>query len=815
MKKQHAFWNKLKPLNRHLLAASIVSNIVLTGGVMITPAYAQTALQQQRFTIAAGSLESALIQFSVQSGITVSFTPDIVKGQTAAEYTGSYVPEELLSKLLVASGLQSKQLENGSYTLVKRLQQAQASVELETVTVTSSRFGRTMDTLSRSVTTIDKTAIKQQQDMSGNVAEILGKLVPGMAPSSGTLSNSSQTLRGRKVLVLIDGVPMNTNRNVSRDLFNLTASSIESIEVVRGGSSVYGGGAAGGIIHINTVKGEAGPASFETSLSGGSSLTQLDSDSLSGRLDQKVSGKQGAVDYLLSFSGERVQSFYDADGARIAPEPSQGDLMDTDSLDLLGKLGYDFGDQRLQLTASFLDAEQDTDFISDPAVRAFPPGDVQARSLKGLQLDDQTDRQNLILNLDYSKQDLFGSTLNSQIYYRDYETRFSPFDGRPFGSWNNLAQTFLESEVYGGRLTFDTPLFDMAPVDATLLWGADFNHEETAQPATLFDGDAFDSSGGTHFIVTDSERTFVPEIKTESYGVFGQLELFPADWLILRGGVRHEWVDVSFSDYTTLGQGNSIEGGELDYSETSYNFGAVVTLSESIDVYADFSQAFELPDIGLLLRLAPAGFNVDNPNLDPNITDSYEIGIRGTGRKLSASLAGFYSESDKGRIFIENFSVAQDRSREQIYGVEAAMDYSVNDRLSLGGTFTWLKGERENPSGGSDLALDSLRIPPLKLTGYLQYSPYEWWNVRLQALYSGHRNDAFDDGVDRLEVDNYTTVDLLNTLNGRLGTLNVGIENLLNNDYQTVFGQLLRDGQNTSNIPARGAMLRVSYSFQW
>lgn len=687
------------------------------------------------------------------------------------------------------------------------------------ISVSANREGGALDTLSRNVTVISRKDILEQQATADSLADILSKMVPGMAPSSQTMTNSQQTLRGRNVLVLIDGVPMQTNRNVSRDLFNISPANIESIEVVHGGSAAYGGGAAGGIIYINTLQPEANKLALETTAEIGSSLTKFDSDALSGRLGQKLSGTTGAVDYLLSLSAEQTQGFFDAKGDRIPPEPSQGDLSDTRTLDFLGKLGYELGDQRIELTASYLDAKQDTDFISDPAVNAAPKGTVKARALKGLELDDQTRNQNLMVNLDYSKQDLLGSELRMQAYYRDYHTRFFPFDGRPYGGWNNLAQTFVDSEVYGGRLTVDTPITPLKSLGAQLLWGADVNREKTKQPAAIYDGNAYDASGGRDFVEIDDERTFVPLTTTDTVGVFGQAEFVPTDWLILRGGVRHNWVDVSFDDYTTLGQGNMIEGGRIDYSETTFNAGAVFMPSDAIDLYANYSQSFELPDIGLQLRFAPAGFSTKDANLKPRITDNYEIGIRSHSRGFNSSLAAFYSESDMGRVYIsDDFSLAQERTPEKIYGVELSADYTVTSAITIGGTAAWLKGTRKNPTSGSTEALNSLQIPPIKLTSFVEYSPYHWWTLRVQALYSGNRDDAFEDnptGFGNREVEHYTVVDLYNRFKVGPGTLRVGIENLLNNQYYTVYSQLLRNGQNTSHLAAHGAAAHVSYALKW
>lgn len=776
-----------------------------------SPEAAQSANKAQlQFNIPSQDLATALSSFGKTANLQLLYSAELTRGLKTEGVSGTYTPEQALRILLAGTGLMARITDSGVVT-VKEI------VALEPIMVTGIREGGALDTLSRNVTVIPRDELLRQRETAHGLADLFAKLVPGMSPSSQTMTNFGQRLRGRDVLVLIDGVPVNTNRNVSRDLFNITPSNIESIEVVHGGSALYGDSAAGGIIYINTLKGEEGPPVFKTTLSGSTSLSRIDDDALSGRLEQQISGKYNAVDYLVSFSGEQTQGFFDADGDRIAPEPSQGDLSDTGTLDTLGKIGYEWDKQRLQFSVSYLNAEQDTDFVSDPAVNAFPAGSVKSRPLSGLSLDDQASRENLILNLNYSNKDLFGSKLDTQAYYRDYETRFTPFDGRSFSSTNAIAQTFLESDVYGGRLTVDTPITFIKPFDVRLLWGADIKQEEVKQPATIFDDASFDASGGTNFVVSIDEKTLVPDIKTNSYGVFGQLEIHPADWLIVRGGVRHEEVDVDYPAFTTLGQGNQIESGEIDYSETTFNVGVVVTPIEEIDLYANFSQSFELPDIGLLLRLAPTGFTSNDSSLNPRITDNFEVGIRGNWNKFRGNIAGFYSESEEGRIFIQNFSFAQERTPEKIYGIEASADYTFNNQLGLGGTFTWLKGERGNPNGSGDIALDGFRIPPIKLTAYVEYQPFDWWSLRLQALHSGDRDDAFEDniGFGGRKVEDYTVLDLYSGFDVGPGMLKVGIENLLNNQYQTVFGQLLRNGANTSNISARGATARVAYTFNW
>jgi iron complex outermembrane receptor protein len=772
--------------------------------------------ERRSFDIAAQPLAQALLVFKDQSKLQMAYKTKDLAGLATKGLHGTMPQAEALHRLLEGTGLVYEFTADNTITLSKP-RSDDAPAKLAPISVTTTREGGALDTLSRNVTLISREEIQQQAEVGQSVADLLTNFVPGMAPSSQTLTNTSQTLRGRSVLVLIDGVPMTTSRNISRDLFNISAANIESIEVVNGGSSVYGGGAAGGIIHINTLKAKDKKASFETTVAGYTSLTHLDPDAVGGRFEQRASGKIKEADYLLSFSGEQTPGFYDGNGDRIAPEPSQGDLSDTGSYDLLAKVGYELDDQRFQASVSYLNSVQDTNYVSDPAVDDLPDGAVKARALNGLHLEDQTTNENLIINFDYSKQDLFGSEIQAQAYYRNYHSRFSPFDARSFSGWNALAQSYLNSETFGGRLSVDTPITAVQGLDAKLLWGIDINHEQTEQPVDTYDGGIYDSSGGTKFVKSQDGRTFVPLITTKTYGLFGQAEIYPHEKVVLRGGIRHEWVDVSYPGYTTLGQSNNINAGELSYSETTFNAGAVYSPVDALDVYANYAQSFELPDIGLQLRFAPSGFDATSSNLEPRITDNYEVGVRGRWRGLSAGLAGFLSRSDLGNVAIENFSLVQRRTPERIYGLEAQAAYRFNDRLNVGGTLTWLKGEQRVTDSEDAQALNSVRIPPMKITSFVNFRPYDWWQIRFQAMFSGERDDAFDDGVSfaGAKVEDYTVLDLYSAFEVGGGTLKFGLENLLNNQYHTVFGQILRNSANSSHLAARGRTLRVAYSMEW
>lgn len=129
---------------------------------------------------------------------------------------------------------------------------------------------------------------------------------------------------------MVDGIPLNLSRETSRGLSGIDPESIQNIEVIRGSNAIYGGGATGGIISI-TTKSAGGEPTAKTVVGFQTPLTNFSHDALSADIHQYFSGSLNDWDYALDFGYKRTGSSYDASGDRIAPEPSQGDLFDSDA----------------------------------------------------------------------------------------------------------------------------------------------------------------------------------------------------------------------------------------------------------------------------------------------------------------------------------------------------------------------------------------------------------------------------------------------------------------------------------------------------
>lgn len=694
--------------------------------------------------------------------------------------------------------------------------------ELAPLDVVTQRTKSDLMRPTRQVNVIEHEELDELRQGSASFATLLSKIIPGMADSSHTVSDFGQTLRGRNMLVLVDGIPLNTNRDSARNLASINPASIQQVEVLRGSSAIYGSGATGGIIYV-TTRPASGEPYAETTFSATSPLSRLSKDGLGGQVQHYLSGSNGIIDYALNLNMQHSGASYDGRGHRLAPEPSQGDMFDSNAYGISGKIGMRIDrDQRLQFAASHYDAKQDTDYGSDPAVAKLAAGTAAARAIKGLQLADQNQIRNTLLSADYQHQDFFGSTLSAQLYYRDFFTRFPPFDARAVATrGNNVDQVMQNTSVLGSRVTLKTPLTDDKKTQLT--WGMDFNQERSDMPTSIFDPAAYDASGGLVFNKIGT-LTYMPSLTTRSIGAFGQLQhKFNQQWSV-EGGVRYERANARFNDFIPLSQSRvanpqAVKGGSVSYGSWLANVGATYSPVKQQEFYASFSQGFQLPDIGLQIRNATPRFDIASSNLEPVTTNNYELGWRGAFDSMLTSLAVFYTTSKLGDVQSFNNGLILTRTSEKILGVEGSLDYLPDDSAwGAGGTMTWMRGRELPQNAVSDQVMTGYRIPPLKLTSYIQYKPNSRWSNRLQATYFAARDYRLNgqNGFGRREVGSYTTLDLISRYQlSKKDTISGGVENLLNRYYFPLYSQLMRNSNNTSRLPAAGAVLNITYSHIW
>lgn len=675
---------------------------------------------------------------------------------------------------------------------------------LEYTVITATRNPEQNLTLPNSVTIVDRQQIENLSPNATSLGEILAKTVPGMATSSQSMSNYSQTIRGRKVQVLVDGVPQSGSlRGSSRDLVNISPDMIERVEILRGPTGIYGQGAAGGVINIITRRASSEALAFTTKVSTHAQSADF-SKSASADIFQQISGASEDTSYIASAKYTSTGLFYDAEDDAIPVSPhGQGGVSDSEDYNLYGKIDHYFDDnQSVELSAITTRLTQENNYHTVSGVYGEEKatlGDGPEENALG------QENESWSVNSKYHHDDLMGSQLTLQAYAQASKAR-NKYNTK------NKAQSITDSEKLGLRLTVDTEFESF--VNGSIFWGADLAHEKAGQYMT--DG-----------------RLWSPNLEQQTISPFANVRLQLTDSWILRFGARYDLFDLDIDTFQVnfgSNKGDTVTGGDLTYSATTFNTGLTYLVSDTSSVYISYSEGFSLPDVGRILRDGGAS-SVALLNPKPILVKNYEIGSKSQWQNLDANIAVFYNQSDLGLRFVgdandTNFSPK--REPEKVYGVELALNYNISNDWNTGGTFSWQEGKSDPKDNGDyDDYLTGERIPPTKITAFISNQTSENWYNQLDMLYSGNRdqfannNAAADvdpnDTVKRQyaegKVESFTIVDFVSRYKLPVGQVTFSVANLFNQDYYTAESQFRnRDAQYAKGI---GRVFGLAYNLDW
>jgi vitamin B12 transporter len=136
---------------------------------------------------------------------------------------------------------------------------AQATPALKEVVVTATRVDSSVLDSPSSISVISAQQIADSR--ATDVAQVIngqpGVVVNDYGPTGALKTVSLRGSTSSQVLVLLDGIRLNSSVNGEVDLSSIPMEMIDHIEIVRGGeSSLYGSSAIGGVINIITKKAE-------------------------------------------------------------------------------------------------------------------------------------------------------------------------------------------------------------------------------------------------------------------------------------------------------------------------------------------------------------------------------------------------------------------------------------------------------------------------------------------------------------------------------------------------------------------------------
>lgn len=709
--------------------------------------------------------------------------------QTIADAKGQFTfytaPAEQLTITITAAQYQTASLQLGKIyqdtSITIELQPA--TDQLSEVVVSATRKPESIRNIAASVTVVPRRKLETELAVGADVTSILANQVPGFAPTAQTGSNVGQNLRGRPMLVMVDGISQSSPlRNAEVDLRSIDPSVIQQIEVIKGATAIYGNGAAGGLVnYVTLLPDTASKFSGRTDVQLNGSPVKF-RNSVGGRVSQLFYGKAGKFDYTVSGTAEQTGEYKDAKGDIVGPNYSLGE---TDTYNAFAKLGFTPAKgHRIQAVYNYYSSLQNSNYT---LVNGNLLKGEKATGVPGKPSGKPTGaKYNHNVHVAY-KTDLlpFNTSLTADVYYEKREDVFYVSFGRFDGG---DGQSLANNEKRGARLFLQTPVLNNNSLKANIAYGLDYLNDKTAQP--LVDG-----------------RVWVPTMDMTNLAPFAQADINLFRDLIVKTGFRYEAVNIDVDDYRTLRITNAagatitpsfdVKGGTLKYNTGLFNAGIKYNRYAWFSPFASFSQGFSVMDIGLALRDAKVN-SIDKINTDAVKVDNYEVGFETRIKGLFFTASAYRSESKLGIEVV--YDAATDlfntaRSPERIYGFELAANYKFNQSLQVGGSYSYTEGKRDIDNNGKfsddkDVYMNGRRIAAPKITGNISYNPIPVLDLNLSYTGIACRNRFAKNATTGIYNGNEGAVQAYNLFNFAAGyklskntRLSLGIENLFNEDY--------------------------------
>ena len=502
-----------------------------------------------------------------------------------------------------------------------------------------------------SVTVITARDIQQQQ--SRTMADVLNAQ-PGLTvTTTGSVGGVTDVrIRGsdsRDTRVLIDGVEANTTKDASFDFSNLSPDDIERIEIIRGPmSALYGSGALGGVINIET-KAARGPLSLQVRAEGGSFGTT----DFAGRL--AAGGDSGFIS--LTAQERKTQGFVVAPGGTIR----EGTQLQTYGL----RAGFNLSPTvKLDTTLRYTDKHAGfpdfgADFLTPFTLKPFQTADdarntlIERSVLAGVRLS----------------WDSFGGALSQQLktnYTNDVSgNRFESTPQTP-GDFIAINHTRDEGSRanYGYSATYRIP--QIPGVLRQSVTGQLEKQAETFKPYSDFDT-SFGNFNGDNISRTRNQLAGAAEWRA----TFGER-------LSVTAGGRRD-INDTFANFNTWRTSAS-----LDWKEWA------------LRPHASLGTGVKLP--GMFDQFGANTINYEaNPNLKPETSRGYDYGVekKFLDGQLLADIT-YFASNLQGKIdgngfdtktfksFAENVSGVSERR-----GVEFSAKYQITQALFVGAAYTF------------------------------------------------------------------------------------------------------------------------------
>ncbi len=516
--------------------------------------------------------------------------------------------------------------------------------KLQPVIVTATRSEHDIQEVPLAVSIVTGEDISRNPNT--NIADLLSN-VPGVQLGGVNVAGDRRVLiRGQAAgatLILINGVRQPEIRNTAGAGFTISTHDIERIEVIKGPASVlYGSDAVGGVVNIITKKGGDKPVGAKVGVVYDSSVDSWEPSA-------SLFGNYKGFNYRLLADG------VNADDRKVGRRgDDESDILFNSNFrqrDYRGQLGYEWEKGSVSFIAERFEGKYNYTPLMDN-----PNGDgtdIPAPPNKRATISEvpKDDRNSYTLNLHLK--DISKNFVNFRAtgYLQDLDKGFDYYN---YTTGIYSGKHTYEHEAFGGMLQTDWLLFD----------------------------DHFVSVGLDYDNITMTKRDYLAAGNQQSEGYNRVLAAFIQDeWTIIDGltltaGLRQTWND------SALTKDTKTPSNEDDSSDSKLvgSVGLVYTGFEGIALRALFSQGYKLPT--LTDMYVGSAVIEPNPDLKPEKSDNYEIGVRYNDYGLNVDLAAYYSKFKNG-IARKTVSTSPTKYRPEnltkavSYGLELQADYQV------------------------------------------------------------------------------------------------------------------------------------------
>ena len=546
----------------------------------------------------------------------------------------------------------------------------------------------------------------------------------------------------RGIKILVDGIPQTLPDGQSQ-LDSIDPGVVDHIEVLRGPSASLYGNASGGVISVFTEDGPEGP--FEAQ----SRWVFGEFGLLKSQL--KLGGRGETGDYILYLSRLELNGFREHSVTENLLSQIKINFRPDDSSDWM-VVARKFYSPRAEDPGALtsIQAASNPRQASSRSV-AFDTGEEVDQETLGIRFRRQVDLE----------QEL---SFTGHLIHRDFSNRL------PFVSGGRVR---LERWAPGlaAKYVNDHPLMERPN---RWILGVDFLYQND-------DRQRFDNNFGSQGALTFDQLEMVGSV-----GPYFRNELKVTDKIDLVTGARFDWVHYEVDD-TFLSDGN--QSGSQSVSQGSGNFGLVYHFNPEHHGYLNASSVFEVPTTTELIN-NPNGSGGFNPNLEPQTSFSYELGIKGQAL-LDYELALFYIKSEDeilpfelpaspGRTFFRNAGKSERK------GVEVSLHMPPVNGWEGRASYTYSDFEfTELVSSGVDLAgKDIPGVPRHRIAGEVKYQHPSGWFSELEVQHVGK---FFVNDENTAENGNYTASRFLLGVKKKWRTLLIsvfaGLNNLLDESY--------------------------------